>query len=299
MAAVAILLWAMSADGGDSEGDKAPAPDPLLELNRDFRAAYAHARQELLAKTGPVIIVLGDDLALLRGGKRTQVRAVPESYHTFKAVAHVPLGIYVLLATPGDGPIAEERLAAFRGYLQRLDAAIKSVEGRGLPEAVLARQLKILLPSRQFLARVVEDRRIKATDLLDFARTQAPLVLANAAAAARAQIDGVHKRVQAWRAEMTAAEWKALRVLVMGPPLPRKANVMTQYFARLLGEKGEGERILYTESVFEEARALTVLGTQLLDTQIGSAFFGDDQRMHRDLLGDSAEVYLKEIKLTP
>jgi hypothetical protein len=295
-AALMALLWVAPVDGGD--GGKTP-PDPLLELNGDFRAAYAQARQELLAKTGPVLVVLGDDLALLRGGKRTQVRAVPEIYHTLKAVAHVPLAIYVLLAPHGEGVLPEKHLALLRSYLERLDAVIKSVKVRTLPEDVKERQLQILLSSRKFLDRVVADRMVKGATLADFARAQAPLVLANAADAARAQIDNVHKRVQAWRQEMTPAEWKALRVLVMGPPLPRKGNVMTQYFARVLGEKGEGDRILYTESVFEESRALTVLGTQLLDTQIGAAFFGDDRRMHRDLLGDAAEAYLKEIKLTP
>jgi hypothetical protein len=66
----------------------------------------------------------------------------------------------------------------------------------------------------------------------------------------------------------------------------------TQYFARLLGENGEGKRIVYAESIFEESRALNLLGAHLLDTRIGSAFFDDAGRMHRDLLSDAAREYL-------
>ena len=46
-------------------------------------------------------------------------------------------------------------------------------------------------------------------------------------------------------------------MLILGSALPRKNNLATQYFARLLGEPGEGPRIIYTESIFEEPRAST------------------------------------------
>ena len=76
--------------------------------------------------------------------------------------------------------------------------------------------------------------------------------------------------------------------------MPRRDNVGTQYFARLLGEKGEGKRVLYAEAIFDEARALNLLGTKLIDTRIGEDFFDDPLRMHRDLLGDAARAYLDE-----
>ena len=81
----------------------------------------------------------------------------------------------------------------------------------------------------------------------------------------------------------------------MGSPMPRRGNVATQYFGRLLGVQGECERIVYAESIPEEARALNLLGTHLLDTEIGAVFFEDPRRMHRDLLADAAEAYLDEM----
>ena len=65
---------------------------------------------------------------------------------------------------------------------------------------------------------------------------------------------------------------------------------------RLLGEKGEGERILYAEALFDESRALNLLGSYQLDTVIGSDFFEDPVSMHRDLLADGAAVHLKKMK---
>jgi hypothetical protein len=81
----------------------------------------------------------------------------------------------------------------------------------------------------------------------------------------------------------------------MGPQLPRKDNLAVQYFARLLGEPGEGRRIVYAESLFDEPEALDLLATHLVDTQVGLDFFDDPMRMHRDLLGDAAREYLPHL----
>ena len=59
-----------------------------------------------------------------------------------------------------------------------------------------------------------------------------------------------------------------------------------------MGEGGEGRRIIYAEALFDESKALDLLGTHLVDTRIGEAFFADPQRMHRDLLSDAAQSYL-------
>ena len=42
----------------------------------------------------------------------------------------------------------------------------------------------------------------------------------------------------------------------------------------------------------EEPRALDLLATHLVDTQIAIDFFNDPERMNRDLLSDAARDYL-------
>ena len=71
-----------------------------------------------------------------------------------------------------------------------------------------------------------------------------------------------------------------------------KNSVAVQYFAKLLGERGEGKRIIFAESRFEESQELQLLGTHILDTEVGVAFFNDPWRMQRDLLSSAADSYL-------
>src|SRR5207253_10334312 len=60
--------------------------------------------------------------------------------------------------------------------------------------------------------------------LTDFARRQGPLVLALSAEAARAELDALHRQVSAWKATLTADEWKRLRVVILGSQMPRKGR---------------------------------------------------------------------------
>ena len=87
-------------------------------------------------------------------------------------------------------------------------------------------------------------------------------------------------------------DWNDLTVLVIGPQLPRKDNLAVQYFARLLGQPGEGKRLIYAEGLGDEPRALDLLATHLVDTQIGIDFFNDPNRMARDLRSDGTRDYL-------
>jgi hypothetical protein len=277
-----------------------PAPeDPLVVLNQSFRTAYRQARADKLAHAGPLILASGDTLVLFRDGQRTEAEVTPPAYHALKAVDHVPLALYVQLAPAGDGPLDETRVAGLRRYRELVAAARGSLEGRGFSPDSRRRQEQILAASLAFLDGILERRQVQAGELSRFTREAGPLVLANADEAARMQLDALHAQTTAWRRQMTPEEWQRLRVVVVGSAMPRKQNLAVQYFARLLGEPGEGRRLVYAEALWEEQKALDLLGTHLLDTDVGDAFFGDPRRMHRDLLADAAAAHLQRMTFGP
>jgi hypothetical protein len=244
-----------------------------------------------------VIIVEGDDLVLLCGGKRKAFRIVPPQYHALKAVSHAPLAAYVLLHPTVDiaGAKSKEKIDEIRAYLERLVQAREGLGKYGFSPVSLQRQKDILDASSRFLEQALETDKIESSALVTFVRSMGPKVLANAQEAASLQLQAMHRQVLEWKSELTGAEWEQLHVIVMGSPLPRRGNLAMQYFTRLLELKTESNRLVYTESVFDEGRALNILGTHLLDTHIGEAFFDDPARMHRDLLADAAEAEIRRM----
>jgi hypothetical protein len=74
--------------------------------------------------------------------------------------------------------------------------------------------------------------------------------------------------------------------------MARDGEVTLQYFRRLLGEPGEGGRVVYAEGLWQPRDALDLLATHEVDGAAGAAFFGDPLRMHRDILADGAAMWL-------
>jgi hypothetical protein len=267
--------------------------DPLRSLNNNSQALYALAKQNALARLGPIIIVAGDDLVLRNGTQRVQVRFIPELYHTLKTFDHITLAIDVTLtAHVSEDPLGEDVLGELRDYRKLFPAAAQKLESVGLDAEQRERQRAILEASSSFLASVIKNRRCSSTERIVFMRKMNPLILTNAVAAARAAIDALHRQVNEWQGQIPPDQWNRLMVIVIGKQLPRNGNLAVQYFAHLLGEKGEGERITYAEGLGDEPRALDLLATRLVDTQVGIDFFNDPLRMHRDLLSDGARDYL-------
>jgi hypothetical protein len=293
--AAVLFLLADLVRGPLARADRPePTVDPLLTLNQAFRQSYARARTATLDRLRPLVLAEGDRLVLLTGNGRQEVTVVPARYHELKAVAHVPLALYTLLLPTGQpAPLDDALRAELRSFRNLLAPARASLARRGFDAAQLARQYRLLDDSRRFLDETLAAKEVDANAVRAFSRRMAPLVLANASDAARLQIDAYRDQMAVWRRRLSDAEWGRLQVVVIGSAMPRRGHIAVQFFAHLLGEPGEGPRITYAESLWEDERALRLAGTRGLDTRIGRDFFGEDQRMHRDLLADAAAEYLK------
>jgi hypothetical protein len=293
--AVAVATATLVSFSGISFAD--PAIDPALAaLNKVSREAYAAGRDALLSRTSPVIVVEFDDLLLLRDGKETRAPFTPPVYHALKSVAHLPLGIYGVLAPAASGvaPGGDWRLS-----LQKMREAAVAVAARaeqmGFDAAQLSRTRRLIEESIGFIDQTAAAGTISEASLRAYARRVAPLTLANASDAARAQVDGLHHAFERLKADMSERELAELYVLVLGSKTPRAGNLQYEYFVNALGRDAADRRVIYVEGVFDRERALGVLATLIIDRRVGRDFYGEEGRMERDLLGDGAEARLLQI----
>jgi len=304
----------------------ADAPDALDRLNAAFRATYRDAKARQLQ--GTVIVVNGDQALLLRDGARVAEAEVrPLLYHRLKAVDHVALALHLELLGLDDGPLpdaARTRLAGLRGLTAQARAelgarprdpvgqagsgdagspasppqpgaraSVDRLPGAPFPPgAVLARQGRILDRSLAAVDAVLKSGRGARTQAGALARDLAPDLMANVHDAAALQLEALHRAVSGWRKAMPPAAWDGVRVVLMGAHMPRQEEVTWQYFSRLLAQPREGDRIIYAEGLWELKDALDLLATHGVDRGLGAAFFGEPERMHRDLLADGARDWL-------
>ena len=287
--AVALSLFLLGSSVAPAAD---PAIDPsLIELNKVSREAYAKGKLTLLARTSPVIVVEFDELLLLRDGTEVREAFTPPIYHTLKSLSHLPLGIYGARA-PAGGEDWRSSLASLR---EKAAAAATRLDRMNLDEAQLRRARTLLGDSIAFIDATLSSGAVSEEALKTFVRKIAPLTLASAREAARAQIDGLHAAFGRLKAGMSEAELARLYVLVLGAKAPRAGNVQYEYFVNALGRDAADKRVIYMESIFDRQRALDVLGTLVIDRRVGRDFYGDEGRMERDLLSDAATARLLEL----
>jgi len=267
--------------------------DPLAQFDLDFRQYYATARAETLAKFGPIIRVEADNLILIHAGGRREVAAIPPLYHELKAVSHIPLAFMARLDNTPDGPIDAATLADLDRMRDGIAAIVPTLETREFTPDQLPRQREIIRDTLSILDAFRLSKRQDRAAVARFARTQGPRVLANAAEAVAAQYRGYDECLKSWKPIVPAPDWARLRVIVCDHQMPRDRNAAVQYFAKQLGVAGEAINLVYAEAISDETKALNLLATHQLDTDIAVAFFDDPDRMNRDLLGDAATVYLR------
>ncbi|MFH5925132.1 hypothetical protein [Roseomonas xinghualingensis] len=288
----ALLLLLVTADGARGFAE----PDVFQRLNDTGRAAYAAGRQEVVSHISPVVIV-GRDVTILRDGTETRFDYTPPLYTSLKSVSHLVLGVAGLLNPMADR--VEETEALWRPHLEALRAAgvevLPQLEAFGLSGDDLARSRVLIERTLAFIDEVLASRRFTRERLMVVTREMTPLMLAHAGSAARAQIDALHAGITAWRATLGEGEWERARVFVLGPRMPRAGNLQFSYFRHAMGEAAVDRRLIYAEGIFDQAGAMSLLGTVAADRALAVLAFDDEMRMDRDLLADAADIHLKRI----
>jgi hypothetical protein len=291
--AIALLLVGCAAE---PPPPPKPATDPLVEMNKVVRENYRASRAVLLARTLPVIVIAFDDATLMREGREPVTESfTPPLYHRFKEIAHIPFGVHVTLAPYAGRPTETAWRAPLQRLLDHALAAEPVLNTVGIPDSRIARERRVVSDSIAYMRATLASGVVDAAGLRAYSRAIAPLVLASADDAAALQIDGLHALVTRWKAELPAADWARLHVLVLGPKAPREGNLAMQYFERVMGRRESGRRLIYSENIFARDAALTQLGGLVIDRAVARDFFAEEMRMDRDLLVDGARRRLDQV----
>jgi hypothetical protein len=297
--ATAFMGWSPVPLHAQSAGSES-ARDPLLDaLNSEFRDQYRRALAATLVHAGPMILEEGDNLILVHNGERNSVLVKPVGYHELKAVAHIPLALFVMLSFPPEASLSAGRRESLGGYRELMERAQASLPSRHFTPEQLSRQQKIFRASFELLDGILVNGQVDQQKLASFTEHVGPLLLANVADATALEMRELYATAAAWRKLLTPAEWNALHVVMIGPHMPRDQECSIQFFERLFHESEEGKRIIYAEALWNEKDALNLFATHVVDEAAGEAFFGDPMRMHRDLLADAATAYLDAHPLAP
>lgn len=274
-------------------GQTTESPPQVTAANNGFRTAYAQAKKDILAKSGPVIVAAGDKVYLINNGKREEQNTISPEYTLLKTVDHIPLALFVLLEKRLDASFAGDTQQALNDLIRLTSEMLPSVSTANIPTTTKKRLTTMLERSHTFAGKILADGRVSRSQLDAFIAEIRQPTLDNIYDAVILELSSLDGYVQKWRKGMTPEQWSKVHVVVTGGHMPRDRERRMQYFSVLLGEKREGQRLIFMEGSDDVDRALDLLATHILDESIGQEYFKDKWRMHRDLLSDAAARYLR------
>lgn len=272
---------------------------PLDDVNAAFHDGY-DAHRAAAEEAGPVFVVIGDCLFVCGQGQMRSVSVTPRAFHVMKSVAHAPVAVYVALSAGGQSPADQ----AAPPTLQRLQAAVTSslaAAAAELGQTPAAQECQaVLTETSAFIDRVLREGGATREQREAFAAAMGPRLLRLTDQATELQLLALHTAVEEALATLTPTQQRALEVVVVGDHQARQRSLAMQYFRKRLGEAaGAEERVAYAEAVPDVDQALALIGKRRLDRQIARAFFADDKRLQRDVLGDAAKARLDGVTLAP
>jgi hypothetical protein len=281
-----------------------PSTGNLNALNKSFHENYnqlvKYEVQHLGDSLRPIMVFTGDTLIFKYRGKREAARIIPLAYHQLKAIDHLSLSIFTLVTPWSEGKIADSNLVKLQIQETLCNKVLEELSTFSFSDSILKRQEKIILQSKDYIRLLMKEKTYRRYDRNIFARNSKKYMLENTDEAARLEITNLHSKVTEWLKKLDPVAKNHLYVVIGSSHQARYRELTVQYFDKVLSEKTDvsalsENRLVFAESVFNEAGCLSMLARHIIDQEIGLEFFGDRYRMQRDLLSDAATKYLQII----
>jgi hypothetical protein len=281
-----------------------PPSDTFVTVNKNFEKRYEMLVEKTKSSLGPIILQCGSSLFLIRNGREEKASAFDHRYRVFEAMSHIPVTLFVMLRDITDRKLTDTELIDLRTFRQLVVDVRDALPNAELTPIQLDRSARIIRNAIAFIDDGLTTGQVLDPALRRYVRSQAGDIEANLRDAADDQISIMDKQFKLWTGEMSSDERGRLKVIVCGPHMARTGNISMQYMAiqldkRFMGRcqeepilRVEKRQLIYAES-FDRQKDITLLAEHSVDAELGKAVFDDPARMHRDVLGNSAENLLE------
>ena len=240
------------------------------------------------------MVVLATELVLHARGRRQVFPYSCDAFCRAKSTAHIAVALFTLTRGEGRDEGNERKLSRLTEHVA---GALDQLQLPGGDRESIDDEMVALLESCLHFARSARGGTPGEAVRSQFANEVGPRILKITELATSQQIAGLHAAVDAALGTLTSDEQGQLQVVVVGDHQARTRSLGMQYFQRRFHEQpGSDERITYGENISSEDEAIALAGTRRLDQLIARAFFGDERRLQRDVLGDAAKRCLDRMQ---
>ncbi|MFI6685587.1 hypothetical protein [Streptomyces sp. NPDC050485] len=231
---------ATPAGNSGASADTTTARNNILQVDTDMRANYDKLRANVLQQLGPVIVVengmQGGHYTLVHQGQQFIEEPISQIFQLAKSIAHVPLGIFSVIAPSLDptvpagqanmdardlqlvayaGPSNTDWITPLQTFATDLDTARRTLEQADLPTDLKVSCAHILDAGLSFISDATRRRTFDMPGFQKFTGQIADDIKTNMYWAAKVQIEAVKDLFGRWKDKVGANAWHELYVVVL------------------------------------------------------------------------------------
>jgi hypothetical protein len=195
------------------------ARQAIYAVDATMQEHYFKSRTRLIANLSPVIVVQfsirGGTYTLINDGVTETVSPVGPNFEMCKSIAHIPLGIYSMLAPLLSGARPVDWQQPILGFRKVITNALDHLKTAELPPEVEKSCRTIIEAGAKFLDDTIRDQTFSIASFERFTSPIQDAIQTNMRCAVQAQLDGVLGLLRRWRAQLGPVKWKQVYAVVM------------------------------------------------------------------------------------
>jgi hypothetical protein len=295
-----LRLVAVSSD------PRVRAQHAVFAIDTAMRANYDSLRAKIAANLSPVIIVQpdlqGGNYTLVHAGGRTTVYPVSPIFQLVKSVAHLPLGIYTILAPYLLDPDVGEWVEPLREFRSVAEAALAAIGKAGLPPKALQSSERLIGSAIDFMSGCIESGQFSERDFTRFSSSVHGEIVVNMSFAAQALVTGISRQLRIWEEELGPEGWKDLYTVILAIWTTQEQNQHYEVLKRIMYQETVEERLIVISVGEQEADmaavALDNLARIVQDNVAAGLILPTDDELaatlagQKDLLADAVDAIM-------
>jgi hypothetical protein len=264
----------------------------LAALNDDFKKLY-RAQTNSVMQDSPLILLVGSDAVTTLLGKTRVVYPVSGPYDEMKSALHSVLGFQGLMTRLAAEPSLNDGVA-LTDFSKKLGELLTLVPQTAASADLKRQAIEVITQLKEATDQSIMRKTVNQNEVKAVLAKVRPTILSIAQQVGRLSGESLKIALLGIQSEVKPEDWARAIAVIPGPITARLNNLNVAVTASVMGRNLIGERIFYSENIYDEQGMIAFVEMLMRDKKLSTVLFDNPYRMWRDLLADASADYVDQ-----
>jgi len=264
----------------------------LVDLNQAFLSFYRAQTPSVIAQLPLIVVIRSDGVTAIEPNQKTHYDFSP-GIMEIKSALHAVLGYQGVMTELAMPHSAIEWSEANR-YLSSLIQLKTLIPDTQASPSAKQGTMAVISQLEQATRTAITRQTVEQQDVATTLAAVEPAVMAVLDEIGELSVQAMIATLQAIQEKVSVQTWEKVVIVVPGPATARMNNLGLAAAADVLGEEALGERIFYSEAIYDDTGIQAYVQLLMRDKRFSTLMFDQPHRMWRDVFADTSRQYLDQ-----